>query len=227
MPWEDGGYFGAISEMEQKAGGAWILGDKPHCPDPDFPGLGAIGTRPLVKIWFADPSRYGPGKYSMKNRLDTGLHEYVRVVTGRLDCIVRYAQPHEFVHRLTFGDDGIDLPPSVERKWELPVGASLASGVTICRPNGRYQAGDGHGYELRFWDTERQPDSEPLNGPVNLLSWRYELIVPLQGGCFLLSGVRNPGCHILEYGYVFLPSEERSRWTVRPTYQSRGVVIYF
>ena len=226
MSLEDGAWFGSLTREEFEAGGAWILGDRPHCLDPGFPGLVPSSRGVQVKLWLAHPGKYAGAKYPMKNRTTEDLWEYVRVLTGQLDCVVRYDQD-EFTYRLTCLDSGVDLPPYAERIWELPGRTSVASGVTILRRNRGHQAGDGTGYELRLWDAERQPDYEALNGPVNLPLWHYQLIVPFYGGCFLLPGLCKPGCHVLSHGYVFLPRQDRNRWTVRPSFQSRGIVIYF
>lgn len=228
MPWENGAFFGALAPEEQAAGGAWIVGDRPHCSDPKFPGR-LESRRFLVKLWLAHPDKYSGENYSMKDRLADKEWEYVRVLTGRLNCTARY-DCDQCTYRLEYPAEGIDLPPYACRQWQLPGGGVTASGITICRGERGYQAGQGEGYELRYWEAGRFGDlvkAEPFEAPVNLGVWRYQLIVPFYGGCFLLPGLYQHGYNLMAYSYVFISAAVRSQWVVYPGYQSRGVIIYF
>lgn len=227
MAWEDGAWFGSISEAEQKAGGAWVIGNKPHCSGPDFPGLVDMACYPLVKIWFATPDRYGKGRYPLKDRLDIQRGEYVRVLTGRLDCLVCIAGRPFKTWRLEYPADGINLPPNWQRQWELPNDVSHATGITVCHHELTPWGSVSDLYELLFWDTAAVSSLLALEGPVNMRTWRYQLIVPFHGGCFLSPGLCSSNRPVLSGEYVFLRVAERPKWTVQPSFQARGVVIYF
>lgn len=225
MLWDRGAYFGALSQEERAAGGAWIIGDHPHCSDPAFPGR-ITDRRLLVKLWLAHPGKYTGEAYLQKNRLADNEWEYVRVMTGRLDCTAQYDCDH-FTYRLEFPAEGVDLPPYAGRRWSLSNGFSEASGITVCRRDRGYQAGHGCGYELCFWDAEAPGSAGILSAPVNHVAWHRQLIMPFKGGCFVSPGLCSHDYTVPTHAYVFLSAPDRDKWTVRPGFQSRGVVIYF
>lgn len=227
MPWENGAWFGAITAADQRAGGAWVIGNKPHCSDPDFPGCVGDADWPSVKIWFAGPDKYGGDRYSMRNRLDSYLGEYVRVMTGRLDCLVEDCWGSTLLWRLEYPAEGIDLLPNIERRWQLPDDVAQATGITVCHRELTRRPSLGNQYEFAFWDVKAPSSLLVLDAPINLKGARYQFIAPFRGGCFLAAGICAPSRSVPAGEYVFLKASERPQWTVQPSWQARGVVIYF
>lgn len=231
MPWENGAWFGSISEAEQKAGGAWVMGDRPHCDEPAFPGLTDGIYKPSVKIWYANLDRYALGRYSPKNRMDAARDEYVRVLQGRLDCrLSQFSGDLIGTWRLEYPAEGLCIPPEWWREWWLADGVVDAGGITVLFCEHDLVHGVGQSVcqcELHCWDTASVTSLLTLEAPVNQKEWGYQLIVPFVGSCFLSLGSCSPNRPVLSGEYVFLRRRVRERWQVQPSLQARGVVIYF
>lgn len=219
--WQRHGLFlDHFSEEERTTYGRWTIGT--YVP-PDHPGY---TKRLFVKSpWIARPPKYLPGRYPFKNRADTGEWEYVRVLRGRLDLLIR--DDGGKIHRfpLEAGED-VDIPPEPFRAWELPEGRILfAMGTMVLRrpPQAPVRPGGGEGYEFRLWDA-RTP--ERLAGPLALHNWSIQYVDVL-GGSLTCGAAALPGRRFtLEYGcHAFARPGAVTAWAPADA-ECFGTVLY-
>ena len=143
-------WVGSMTDEYKKQGGIWVIGDNPYDSNPNYPGKNDGSL--IVKSWVANKDKYS-GSYAPKSRMNQNLWEYVRVFTGSLDCTFYYED--EIRSTLQYPDDGIDIPPSIKRSWQLPENCNTATGITICRKIKKLlpiKNGWGTDYKYYSWD---------------------------------------------------------------------------
>jgi hypothetical protein len=188
---------GRLSAQERASGGAWLVGDR--FPE-NHPGR---SHSVFYKSWIAQPSKYGPRKYTARSRSTEGIWEYVQVFRGRLECIVT---TNEINRRGSLARlQSIDLPPSVLRAWELPT-SQLAAGITLLRPTSGLMHVDGaHGFEFHAWTGGTLP---LVLTPFSGVNWRTCLIEVLLGNVQIACGRWRRRTIRLGAGeHAFLPTD--------------------
>lgn len=227
MAWENGVWLGRMTEEQMKAGGIWVIGDKPYDSSPDYPGKN--NGEVLVKSWVANPDKYGGEGYEPKDRVREDRWEYVRVKTGRLECRIH---GHELLaYPLSYPDEGVELPPDIKRSWHLPQHYGLATGITVCRKLDRapFKAGAGHGYEYWPWEAAPTLQESHICNPANLRDWSVQYIEVFCGELLLLTAGPAPGQHDRHYlasgQHVFLRRGVLVAAFAR-LHHAHGVMIY-
>src|SRR3989338_8514845 len=137
----------SMTNEQRTQGGIWVIGNNPYNLNPKYPGRNNGFL--LVKSWVATPEKYGDGAYSPKDRLHENKWEYVRVLTGCLECNV-HSEEGVKSFSLHHPDDGIEISPEVRRGWRLPKWCKKATGVTICRTLSHYPVRGGCGDTYDF-----------------------------------------------------------------------------
>lgn len=224
MPWENGEWFGRMTEEQKTAGGIWVIGDKPYDSSPDYPGKNNGDL--LMKSWVANPVKYTD--YLVKDRLDTGHWEYVRVMTQRLDCKIH--QNPVLTYPLMYPDEGVDMSPEVKRRWYMSNGMRVATGITLLRQLERapFKAGAGPGYEYWLWDTDSTYFRLPFDGPLNLQEWDYRYIEVFSGRLAFFhfcKGAWKDRVELKAGDHVFCKPDLRK--FVQLGEKARGIVLYF
>lgn len=112
-----------LTSADVAAGGRWTVGDRLPAGHP--------GQSEIVryKSWVARPDKYGPGKYSLKDRATEGFHEFVVVMRGALVVVAR--RNSQLVRNLLPVGSDVHIGPEIPRAWELPADSPEARGVTV------------------------------------------------------------------------------------------------
>lgn len=215
--WRQEGFFLGQLTDEEREYGRWAIGT---LVPPDHPGY---NERLFVKSpWFARPEKYAKGRYPFKNRKDDDRWEYVMVLDGRLDVLIRRGEEIERIP-LEAGEC-VDIPPHPDRLWEFPEGCAFAMGTSVFRKlkEPPIRPGAGEGYEFRLWSSDTP---ERLLNPLTLTSWRTQYVDVLEGAlmCHTPDGMRSlsPGHHVYARpGVVTWDPVGDSMFL------SRGVVLY-
>lgn len=166
---ENGVVIETMTEEECQAGGVWVVGNRRPDGHP-----GKTDGSLCVKSWIALPDKYGPGRYTPKDRFDEGLWETVWVLDGQLACTVDKAGRRR---RVVLGHPGplwIELEPDALRSWELPDGCVSARGITLCTRGVRWPP-----VEVRPWIA--RPPEVYFTTPLEQLLWHARYAEVFQG----------------------------------------------
>ena len=217
MAWNKGLYIAQLHEDEIKAGGCWFLGDQPYPLDPNYPGKNAGHIK--AKLWYANPEKYQPGHYKLKNRSKTGEWEYVRVAIGELELVTENC-----TYSLRAMDEGVDIPPYIDHGWQLREKINFAAGITILRQLDApaLQPGQGNGYQISWW--KQDSNNCPLQfDPTFVPDWQWQVLVSFGPAPIIHQSKTS---YTLENSLAFIPRPERSHWNLI-TKDSPGLSIFF
>lgn len=206
--WESHGLFiDKLTEEELNTYGRWTVGTNVPQDHPGYTKKVYVKSPWIAQIveppWSEkvdNPSKYMPGQYPFKDRKDTSEWEYVKVLDGRLDLLVRDDNGEVRRFPLEAGKY-VDVPPGPLRAWEFPEGGkNFAMGTAVFRrlDEPPIRPGAGLGYEFHIWTAVSH---ECLNGPVSLRSWKIQYVDVLHGFLGLLSEALPDGAYVLGYGH--------------------------
>lgn len=214
---QDGFFIGRLSYEEMRGYGLWTIGTNVPREHPGY------HEHLFVKSpWFARPEKYAKGKYPFKDRKEEDRWEYVMVLGGRLDVLVRRGEEVERTP-LEAGECA-DIPPHLQRRWEFPEGCTFAMGTSAFRKlkEPPIRPGAGEGYEFRLWSSDTP---ERLIAPLSLGSWHTQYVDVLEGAlmCHTPDGVCSltPASHVFARPGIVIWDPVGDARTV-----SRGVVVY-
>lgn len=220
--WEkDGLLFGSLSEEDCAKGGKWTIGDL--LPQ-EHPGHSQLIK---YKTWVARPDKYKPGSYAFKDRLDSGLWEYVMVMKNTLIAL-ESTQDNSHISKYELNPGKVaEFPPKALRSWELPNGAKEARGCTLLyyRTAVKIEGLRGYGdFCFEQWDVSTAADQ--LYGPFPEGSFGVQYVEVFNGSLLCITGkgtvTLNSGDHVYVGTGVsvrFQIKEEKTK-----TY---GTVLYF